>query len=83
MEYANKSFAVFMDSLYVSYGQIIPRDPIKNQDKMQAAYHIEDPIENIFGQIKTGREFTITGNVPFYDRQLADMGISQILSTQE
>ena len=56
---------------------------MKNQDTMQAAYHIEELIEIRFGQMDTSQDFAIEGNSPFSDRQSADMGITQILATQE
>ena len=33
--------------------------------------------------METGQEFAITGNSPFSDRKLTDMGIAKILATQE
>ena len=44
---------------------------------------MEEPIEILFDQIKMGKEFEIAGNYPLTDRRLSDMGISQILATQE
>ena len=40
--YSKKSFVEFDDWLYIQYGQIMPRDLIKNQDTMQALCHVED-----------------------------------------
>ena len=34
-------------------------------------------------KMKTGQEFSIAGNSPFSNRQLAEIGISKILATQE
>ena len=53
-----------MDWIYIWYGQIMPGDLTKNKDTIQAAYHVKDPIEIIFNQIKTGQKFTITGKFP-------------------
>ena len=55
----------------------------ENQDNMQTAYHVEEPIEIFFDQIETGQEFTIAVNFPFSDRHIDDMGITQILETTE
>ena len=41
--YANNSFVQLMDWFYIWYVQIMPRDLLINQDKMQATYNIEDP----------------------------------------
>ena len=56
---------------------------MKNQDIIQASYHMEELIKILSDQIETGQEFTIVGNFPFANLQLADMGISQIPATQE
>ena len=56
---------------------------MKNQRELQASYNAKDSIENLFGQMETGQEFTIAGNYPFYNYQLADMGVIKILTTQE
>ena len=56
---------------------------MNNKDKIQASYHVEEPIKIIFEQIKTGQEFTILENYPFNDRQLEGVVISQILSKQK
>ena len=52
MGYDNKSFVEFMSWLHVWYSQIMPRDLIMNQEKMQATYNIKDPIEILFDQIE-------------------------------
>ena len=31
---------------------------------MQATYNVKDPIEILFGQMETGQEFAIVGNLP-------------------
>ena len=41
--YANNSFVQLMDWFYIWYVQIMPRDLLINQDKMQTTYNIEDP----------------------------------------
>ena len=83
MGYSRNTFVELMGFVYIRYRKITPGDLMKNQDTMQAFYHVEDPIEIIFGQIKTGQEFAISGNPPFSDRHFADMGIAQILAMQE
>ena len=55
---------------------------MRNQDKMQGMYNIKDPIEIMFDQMKTIQEFAIAGNSPFSNRQLEDMGVTKILTTQ-
>ena len=54
-----------MDWRYIHYGQIMTGDLMKNQDTMQASYHVEDTIEIILYHIETGQEFAIVGNLPF------------------
>ena len=44
MEYAHKYFVDIMNWIYVRYGQITPRDLMKNQGTIQETYHAEDPI---------------------------------------
>ena len=56
---------------------------MNDQDTIQESYHVKETIEILFDQIETGQEFVIAVNLPFYDRQLADMFIAQILSMQE
>ena len=73
MGYANKSFIDLMDWLYVRYGQITPGDLMQNQKDIQATYNTQDPIKTPFDKIKTGKEFAVAGNSPFFDQQLADM----------
>ena len=81
--YTNKTSVEIMYWLYIFYGKITPDELMKNQYTMQSSYHVEEPIEILFDQIKTGKEFEIAGNYPLTDRRLSDMGISQILATQE
>ena len=50
---------------------------------MQVMYNVEDKTEILFDQIETGQELSIAGNSPFYDHQLADMGVATFLATQE
>ena len=38
--YANNSFVQLMDWFYIWYVQIMPRDLLINQDKMQATYNV-------------------------------------------
>ena len=83
MNYAKILFVKLMDWICVRCDQITPGDLMKNQDKMQATYNIKFPIEILFDQMEMGQEFAITGNYPFYDQHLADMGITQIFATQE
>ena len=83
MGYANKSFIDLMDWLYVRYGQITPGDLMQNQKDIQATYNTQDPIKTPFDKIKTGKEFAVAGNSPFSDHQLAEMGVSKTLATQE
>ena len=83
MGYENKSFVELMDWLYVWYGQIRHVDLIPNQDEMQAMCNVEYPINILFVQMEKGQEFAIAGNSPFYDRQLADMGVAKTLAIQE
>ena len=71
-----------MDWIYVRYVQITPRDLMRNQDKIQATYKAEELIEILFNQMETGQEFTMTRNTPFSERNLVDMGVDKILSTQ-
>ena len=56
---------------------------MNNQDTMQATYHVEEPIEILFYQIKTVQDSVIAGNSTFTNLQLANMVIAQILTTQE
>ena len=83
MGYAKKSFVELMDWLYVRHGHITPVEIKRKQEKTQATYNYEDPIEILFDQIETGQEFTVAGNSPFSDQQLACMGIAKILAMQE
>ena len=71
MGYTNKTFVELFYWLYISYGHIKPVDLMNKQDTMQALYHVEDPIEILFGHIKTGQKFLITVNLPFSDHHLA------------
>ena len=71
LEYANKTFLELMYWLYIHYRQIYPGDLMKNRDMMQTLYHVEEPIEILFNHIETGQEFSIAGNLPFSNRQLA------------
>ena len=54
-----------------------------NQDEMQVAYNVERPIEILFDQMETGKEFTIAGNSTFFNRKLVDIGVTKILVTHE
>ena len=81
--YTNKTIVELMDWIYICYGQITLGELMKNQDTIQEMYHVEEPIEILFDHIKTGQESMITENSTFTDRYLADMGITQILATQE
>ena len=83
MVYANKYFVELMECILFRYGQITTGYLMKNQDKMKATYNVKDPIETLFDQMQTGQEFTISGNYPFSDRHLAEMGVSKILAKQE
>ena len=56
---------------------------MKNQDTMKTSHHVKEPIEIFFNQIETGQEFEIAVNSPFSNCEIADMGITQILETQE
>ena len=56
---------------------------MRNQDNMQAAYTIEYQINTLFDHMETRKEFVILINSPFFDRQLAHMGVAKILTTQE
>ena len=56
---ANKTLVEQMNWLYTRYGKIRLRDLMKNQDKMQTSYHVEEVIEIIFDEINTGQEFLI------------------------
>ena len=82
MVYAKKTLVEVMDWLYICYRQIVPGKLMKNQDTMQASYHVEEPIKIIFYQFKTGQEFAIAVHYTFTDYQLAYMGIVQILVIQ-
>ena len=50
---------------------------------MQVMYNVDDTTDILFDNIETGQEFSIAGNSPFSDHQLADMGVAKILATQE
>ena len=76
MGFANKTFVEQMDRLYTGYGKITPWDLMKNQDKMQTSYHIEEAIEILFDQINMGQELLIAVTSPFSDCQHVDMGIA-------
>ena len=56
---------------------------MRNQEDMQGTYNVEDPINILFDQIDTGKEFAVEGNSPFSDWQLVDMGVAKSLATQE
>ena len=82
MGYANKYFQTNGLDLH----QVRPNNfqkPDENKDTVQAKYHVKDPIKILFNLIDTGQEFSIVGNSPFYGHQVEDMGIAQILATQE
>ena len=81
--YTIKSLMELMDCIYVRYGQIAPRGLMRNQDEMKVTYNAEYPIEILFDQMDTGQELAIAGNTTFSNRQLADMGVSKILTTKE
>ena len=81
--YENKYLMKLMDWLRVQSSHITPEDLMCIQEEMQATYNVKDLIEIPFDQIKTGQEFAITENLPFSDFQLADMGVTKILVTQE
>ena len=68
-----------MDWFYIQYGKITPRDLMKNQDTMQAAYYFKYPIEIIFNQIELGQELIIAGNSPLSNDQVTEMGITHKL----
>ena len=72
-----------MDWIYVQYSQITPGDTMQNQEDMQGTYNAEDPIDVLFDQIDMEQEFAVAGNSPFSDQQLADMGVTNIMATQE
>ena len=48
---------------------------------MKAAYYVKDPIEIIFNQIELGKELIITGDYPFSNDHVTEMGITHILDT--
>ena len=83
MGYVNKMFVEIIDWLYIRYLHITPIDLMKKQYTVQEFNHAEELIEILFDQIEMRQEFAITGNSPFGDRQIAKMGIAQILATQE
>ena len=83
MGYANKSFVELRDWMYVQYEKITPGDLMWNQENMKSMYNINELIEILLDQMEMGQESTISGNSPFSDRQLADMGVAKILATQE
>ena len=82
MVHANKSYVELMDWLYVQCGQIAPGDLMQNQEEIQATYNVKNPIDILFYQIDTGQESAVAGTSPFSDRQLAEMGVANFLSTQ-
>ena len=48
------SLVEFMEFIYLKYREIMPGDLMKNQDTMQAVYHIEYPIEtNLIRSIRS------------------------------
>ena len=51
MGYARKPFVKIMDWMYIRYGQIIPGYLIRNQEKMQATYNVEDQTDILFDRI--------------------------------
>ena len=59
MGFAKNTLVEQMDWLYTCYGKITLRDLMKNQDKMQTSYHVEEAIEILFDEINTGQEFLI------------------------
>ena len=61
----------------------MPGDLIINQDKMQVIYNVKYPIKILFNQMDMGKLFAISGILPLFDSQLADMGVAKILVTQE
>ena len=64
-----------MGWLYVQYRKITPGDLMQNQEKVKSTYKVEEPIEILFDQMERRQESAIAGNSPFYDWQLADMGV--------
>ena len=74
--YTNKTIVELMDWIYICYGQITLGELMKNQDTIQGLFHVEDSIEILFDQIKTGQEFAIAGKYCFTDCQISDTGIS-------
>ena len=74
--YTNKTIVELMDWIYICYGQITLGELMKNQDTIQGLFHVEDSIEILFDQIKTGQEFEIVGKYCFTDCQISDTGIS-------
>ena len=83
MRYANKYFLEFMEWLYIRYRQITPRDLRQNQDNSESTYNIKNLIKILFDQMEIGQGFTIAGNTPFSDRNLADMGVNKIPMTRK
>ena len=83
MGYAYNLFVKIMDWIYSWYIKITTRDLMKNQDTMQAAYHVKYPIKFIFNQITMVQKLAIAVNSPFSNRQFTEMGIAQILDIQE
>ena len=55
MVYANKYFMELRACLYGWYRQITPGDLTSNQDKIQATYNVEEPVEILFNHMKTGQ----------------------------
>ena len=83
MGYPNKYSVELMYWIYVRYVKIMTVDLMKNQDRIQSTYNVDDLIEILFDQMEMGQEFSIAGNYPFSDRQMAEMGVAKILTTQE
>ena len=56
---------------------------MQNQEEMQGTYNAEYPFDILFDQIEMEQELAVAGNSPFSDQQLADMGVTNIMATQE
>ena len=50
---------------------------------MQVMYNVKYPIKILFNQMDMGKLFAISGILPLFDSQLADMEVAKILVTQE
>ena len=66
--------------LHSTHGNITAQDLQENEDKMKEAWNLEEPIENMFFQIKEGVKYAKHGNNPLTKAKI--LNIAYVIMAQ-